>query len=464
MTNSAIAVNRFGLGARPGQLEGLLDPGRWLRGQLKAQAPVPPEVGELEGSVAVLAELERLREQRKAAASGPQTPAKRELRRAYGRAITQFHLQQVQVRYQIAATTEQPFRERLVHFFSNHFAVSADKQPLPALAGLFEQEAIRPHVTGRFEDLLIAAVQHPAMTIYLDNQYSLGPNSAAGQSAARRRPERNRGLNENLAREILELHTLGVDGGYEQSDVTAFAKVITGWSVGRRADLRRDPETTVGSFYFRAGQHEPGAQQVLGERYGQSGVEQGLAVLRALARHPATARHLVTKLARHFVADDPPRALIDRLSAAYLRSGGDLAQTLEALIDSPEPWQTSLPKYKSPHDYLISTYRALDYLPDRAGASLGPLRQFGQRPYRPGSPAGWPDTAADWGSADALFKRIEWAGAVGARVRSKANPRSLAPELLGSTLSDATRRMIARAESTSQGLTLLLASPDFLRR
>ena len=185
-----------------------------------------------------------------------------DLVKKYGRTVRRHYVDQAQARYRIAAATDAPFFERLVHFWTNHFAVSADKQPVPAIAGLYEQEAIRPNITGKFADLLIAAEQHPAMILYLDNQRSIGPNSAAGRRANRRQNERNIGLNENLAREILELHTLGVDGGYTQDDVTTFAKVITGWSIGG-GENRRFAEGEPGEFHFRDAIHEPGAKRAI---------------------------------------------------------------------------------------------------------------------------------------------------------------------------------------------------------
>ncbi|MEL7535886.1 MAG: DUF1800 domain-containing protein [Pseudomonadota bacterium] len=457
--DAAIATNRFGLGARPGDLNDIGDPQRWLRKQLDKPAKLPADLAALGSSETVLAEILALRRERnEMRKAGEQTVNK------YAQTVRKHYAAQVLARYRAAATAEQPFRERLVHFFSNHFAVSADKQPMPAIAGLFEQEAIRPYVAGRFVDMLIAVEQHPAMLTYLDNQRSMGPNSRAGKAAARRAPDRNLGLNENLAREILELHTLGVDGGYSQSDVTSFAKVITGWSVAADRDAQRDRNAKIGSFYFRANMHEPGAQRVVGNRYAQDGLEQGVAVLKDLARHPSTARHLATKLARHFVADEPPAEVVADLTDTWLDSDGDLKAVLTTLIEHDASWQVDQQKYKSPHEYVISTFRALNHAPDRAPMVFAMLEQLGQAPYRPGSPAGWPDTAADWGSADALYKRIEWAGAVGGVVGTSAKPLTLARAILGHSLSAATTKAIAGAASTEQGLTLLFASPDFLRR
>ena len=198
-------------------------------------------------------------------------------------------------RIEHARTTDAAFLERLVMFWSNHFCVNANKGAVLGMAGAFEREAIRPHVLGRFADMLLAVEQHPAMLIYLDNQASTGPNSQVGRN-------RGRGLNENLAREILELHTLGVDGGYTQADVTNLARVITGWTVGQP----NQPNAEHGRFHFAPARHEPGRHPVLGKRYGDAGVRAGEACLADLARHPSTARHIARKLAAHFVAETPP--------------------------------------------------------------------------------------------------------------------------------------------------------------
>ena len=210
-------------------------------------------------------------------------------------------------RLQRAAIADCGFAERLVAFWSNHFCISANKGELARMwAGSFEREAIRPHVLGRFGDMLKAVEQHPAMLFFLDNQQSLGPDSRAGQN-------RKRGLNENLAREIMELHTLGVGGGYSQDDVTSLARIITGWTfAGRQGQLG-----TPGSFVFNANAHQPGAQRLLGKVYENNGVGQGEAALADIARHPSTAKFIATKFARHFVADDPPPALVARLQDVF---------------------------------------------------------------------------------------------------------------------------------------------------
>lgn len=462
---TAIAANRFGLGARPGELEQIdRDPEAWLLDQLEGPSRLSPEIRDLPATPAVLVEIQQLRlEQRNMHATDDDEPAP-DIVQKYGQVVRRHYLEQANARYRHASRTGYPFHERLVHFWSNHFAVSADKQPMPAIAGLYENEAVRPNITGNFAELLIACEQHPAMITYLDNQRSIGPNSTLGKRANRFRSDRAVGLNENLAREILELHTLGVDGGYTQQDVTTFARIITGWSVGGAAENGRFADGEPGTFEFREAIHEPGDHTVLGRRYAQGGVEQGEAVLRDLAVHPATARFLATKLAVHFVADEPPAELVDELATTYLESGGELVPVYEALVRSDAAWLAMHGKYKSPHDFVISTLRAFDHVPDNTRFIVGALDLMGQPPFRPGSPAGWPDTAEHWGGADALYKRVEWSNTVARIAGTRLNPVDLGDTVLGPAFGAETRKAIARAESNIQGTTLLLASPDFQRR
>jgi len=300
------------------------------------------------------------------------------------------------------------------------------------------------------------------MLLYLDNHMSVGPQSQAARALQRRKNGRHVGINENLARETLELHTLGVGGGYTQTDVTTFAEVITGWSIGGEAG--RLPRGEPGEFMFRPELHEPGAKVVLGKRYADTGYDQGVAVLRDLAANPATAHFIATKLARHFIADEPPSRVVDRLASAFLSSNGHLPTVYRALIDSSEAWVQPLAKYKTPSDYIVSSFRGLGLSVDAGRSPLAPFEVMGQRTYSPGSPAGWPDRSADWDGASALIKRIEWADAVGQRVGAQRDATALAPQLLGETLAANTRTAITRAASGSQGITLMLAAPEFMRR
>jgi uncharacterized protein (DUF1800 family) len=456
---STIAVNRFGLGARPGELAAIGGDGRgWLRAQLRQGPPLIADA-QLATSAQVLGQafaLQREIQQERRAGAEVQQKLPQYLKPIYQSEAT--------ARFQQAVLSDRPFVERLSQFWANHFAVSIDKQYLAGLAGSFEREAIRPYVLGNFGDLLVAAEMHPAMLLYLDNHLSVGPHSNAAIRTGLRRRGNNRtiGINENLGREILELHTLGVGGGYTQADVTAFATVITGWSVGGGNGLFATGPP--GRFVFRPDSHEPGPKTVLGRKYADQGYEQGVEVLNDLAQHPSTARHIATKLARHFIADDPPPAAVEHLARAFTEFGGSLPALYGALIDTREAWEQPLAKYKTPTEFIVSSYRGLSLPVDAGHGPLAPFELLGQRTWQPGSPAGWPDRSADWDGASALLKRVEWADAVGGRLGSRRNAAELAPQLLGANLTDATGVAIARAASAQQAVTLLIAAPEFMRR
>jgi len=436
-----IAATRFGYGPRPGDLERIdRDPRGWLAAQI-GNTDLPTPLRTLPPSPPLIAKM--LAEQHRQV--GFADYVRNEARPAFDHEVGR--------RTSAAAQSDAPFRERLVHFWSNHFTVSVKRVQIMSSAGAFEREAIRPHLFGKFEDLLVAVVQHPAMLIYLDNQYSFGPNSRAGRYL-------DFGLNENLAREILELHTLGVDGGYTQEDVLALAKLITGWGVARPQDRR---DGTPGAFLFREAGHEPGGKTLLGQAYRQGGLAEGEAALRDLARHPATARFIATKLARHFIADEPESGTIARLAGVFTDTGGDLAALSRALIDSPEPWDTPLDKIKTPNDLVISTLRSLNApdLPDKG--LVGPLALMGQLPFTAPSPAGWSDRSADWLGPEALMTRIEWHRAVANRTPIP-NTEQWARTILGPVLSEDTRITISQAQSLSEAVALVFSSPEFQRK
>jgi uncharacterized protein (DUF1800 family) len=465
--HNVIAANRYGLGARPGELSAMgSDPRGWLAQQVEGARLLPEQIRALPSSADAFKAFTLGQEERRKARMEASKESSLAQKVVVGirKKLVPLYLDQVAARYQVAVSTRESFRERLVHFWSNHFAVSADKPQVIALAGTLENEAIRPCIDRSFADMLLAVESHPTMILYLDNQASIGPNSTLAKKGARRAQRNNRKLdiNENLAREILELHTLGVNGGYTQSDVTSFALVLTGWSVG----TERGPlsEGKPGTFEFREAAHEPGAKMVLGKRYAQDGNGQALAVLEDLAKHPATAQHVAAKLVRHFVADEPPREAVERIAKVFRDSHGHLPTVHRALIDLPHAWQSTAVKYKTPHEFVISTWRCLDFVPAQPQQVIAPFQLLGQRPYSPGSPAGWPDTAAQWDGPDALLKRIEWATQLGEKVGARVQPDSLAASSLGNTLHERTRTAIARAASAAQGTTLLLASPEFLRR
>jgi uncharacterized protein (DUF1800 family) len=467
MMQAEIAVLRFGLGARPGELAGAADARGWLMAQLKGAVPLAGDTP-LAPCEQIFVEFLATREQsqemkRESVAQGAtaDTAAPNPLRAAY----LPHYRSQVLARAQSAVLTTRPFAERLVHFWTNHFAVSADKGAVVGIAGTLENEAIRPHVNGRFVDLLTAVEQHPAMLAFLDNQNSVGKDSELALRAARRvslNPAREFGINENLAREILELHTLGVNGGYTQADVTTFAQIITGWSIG--GGKGRLAGGTPGQFYFRDKLHEPGPKRFLGKTYEDGGRRQGEAVLSDLAVHPATAHFLATKLVRHFIADDPPPAAVDRVARAFLKTGGDLPRVYAALLEAPESWDPEMRKFKTPQDFVFSTLRALSMSPQKPEEVVRTFELLGQRQYTPGSPAGWPDTSKSWDGSDALLRRVLWASRVAERYEQDADPKDLAQSCLGAYARPETVTAVRRASSASQGLALLLMSPEFQRR
>lgn len=488
----AIAQDRFGLGAHPDQrVEG--DPRDWLMAQMLRYDPAPAVIAAEPSSEEMLARIADYRrergqmredaKQRQAEAQpaesmssenmssegepmveeAPQAASRRQLRVAYATGAT--------ARVSSALSTDAPFVERMVHFWANHFAISADKGSVTPLAASYEFEAIRPYVLGSFKDLLTAAVLHPAMLNYLDQSQSVGPGSEmAARSANRRRANGNMrevGLNENLAREILELHTLGVRSGYSQDDVTEFARALTGWTIsgsggGRNA---RNSARKPGEVMFVDRLHEPGARTILGKRYSENGPAQSLAVIDDLARSPATARFVATKLARHFVADTPPASIIARLEQAYLKSDGDLPTVYQALITAAEPWAEPNAKFRNPWDWTIASLRALgvDEMPGRRGA-LNTFQQLGMPVWQPGSPAGYADLASEWAGPGALIARVEFAQQIAQRSGNRIDARKVAEELLADKLNAETLQAISRSESPSTGLALMIASPEFMRR
>ncbi|MEZ5669167.1 MAG: DUF1800 domain-containing protein [Alphaproteobacteria bacterium] len=435
-----LATTRYGLGPAPGDLDRVApDPAGWLAGQLSAPPALPAALQGLDGSAArIRAVLEALDES---------AGRVQEFLREQGR---DWHLADLTARTVAAVETATPFVERLVHFWSNHFTVSSTKPAIVVAAVAYENEAIRPHVLGRFADMLKAVVGHPAMLVYLDNAQSIGPDSRVGS-------RRGLGLNENLAREVLELHTLGVDGGYSQDDVRALAEMLTGWSIGRAGD------GDVGSFRYRPIIHQPGDKTLLGVRYPEAGQDEAIAALDALARHPATARHLAAKLARHFVADDPPPAVVARLADVYLASDGSLAALAAELVALFASLADPLAKVKTPQDFVVATLRAFSAA-SRAEGGVVSLRLMGQFPFAAPSPAGWPDRAADWLGPDALRKRIDWAVEVGRRVPVLVSPVRIGRQTIWPVASAQTRFTVESAPSVADGVALLLASPEFQRR
>ena len=447
--NQAIAMNRFGLGGAPGDRPGR-DPRGWLLAQLSRYGPRPRALAALPARSALVTDT--LSHQREAAAMAAENSGPRLPHRTY--------MQAANARFAAAVESDTPFPERLVHFWANHFALTAEKTPVVMLAGNYEFEAIRPHILGNFADLVFAAVTHPAMLVYLDQMQSIGPASALGRRAA------GRGLNENLAREILELHSLGARGGYDQPDVIELAKALTGWTVAGMAPgaLRQLAKGRPGEAVFVEEAHEPGEREIMGRRYADSGAGQLRAIVADLVAHPATARHVATKLARHFIADDPPESAIAKLAQAFTASGGDLLQVCRALVSLPEVWSEDRAKFRTPWDWTVAAVRAGGADDMLRGSSVPSiLLQFGQPVWRPGSPAGWPDTAADWAGSAALMTRVEVAQRFGMRIGRKVDAAAVAHAALADSMRAETRAAI-RGTDGATGLAVLFSSPDFMWR
>lgn len=459
------AANRFGLGARPGEIAGMGDAQAWLLGQLHGDGGASRFAG-LPSSLDYLRDedqaLRQRRQDKQAGLAKGQGQAK--LRMEYRKSQSS----ELAARYRSAVDTPAGFAERLVRFWSNHFAISVDKRPAALYAAPMEREAIRPNLFGPFSTLLLAVEQHPGMLRYLDNTRSVGADSMLAMRAERRQrragqdtPGASPGLNENLAREILELHTLGADGGYSQADVTEFARTITGWGVPMRQDFARG--TPDAAFVFRAAAHAGGARTILGRRYAESGQAQGEAVLRMLAQHPATARHVSTRLACHLVADTPPPDLVAAMVQTWLDTGGRLAAVYATLVKHPAAWGVQARKFKTPDDYLVSAMRASGgMVPGRPGALYQMLARMGQPPFTPRSPAGFADTLGEWSGPDALFKRVQAAQSLAEGVPAQQlDPLATAQAVFAGSLNAQTATALRRAESPRDGLALLLASPAF---
>jgi len=463
-TAARIAAHRFGLG-EPSLAAIGNDASAWLLAQI---GPAGPQLGNGLSSAADAVRAHEAFARLRRAPAPMEMADNKPIEQQFGEHFRSMVLADVRARLVTAATSPRPFAERLALFWANHFTVSQAKASARAFAGPFEREAIRPHIAGSFEALLQAAVTHGAMLRYLDNDQSAGPNSRLVRQLARRpRAEgepgpRITGLNENLAREVLELHTLGVNGGYNQADVTAFARVLTGWRIPAlqvAASDSNDPPAR-----FEPAWHEPGDKTVLGKTYPE-GPQALPALLHDLAHHPSTAQFVATKLARHFVADDPPAALVARLAATFRETGGDLPSVYRTLVTAPEAWDPAPAKLKTPEEFVISTARVLR-LGEVAFARQpdGGISTLGQRLQAAPSPAGWPDKAEEWLGPEAVWKRVEWASRVADRLGRQTDARALAQASLGSSVSEETTRQIERAADGPQALALLLLSPEFQRR
>ncbi len=464
------ALNGFGLGARPGERQRIGDARAWLRAQLQGNAPVMRAPAE--GSPDAIADA--LRAFRTIGQGDDQQ--RREARQQARRALVGIAAAESRAALTERVMTERPFVERLVAFWSNHLCVSVGAKVLVApVAGSYEREAIRPHVLGRFEDMLLASAKHPAMLVYLDNFQSIGPGSRGARSSGRGGGQR-RGLNENYARELLELHTLGVDGGYTQQDVQELAKILTGWTVGglgrgpgqqmtpqRRRGAMAVPPQTDGriGFAFLDLLHEPGSKTVLGTRYAEAGVDEGERVIRALARHPSTARFVATKLVTHFVSDEPPAPAVDRVARVFRDTAGDLRAVSAALIDLPEAWTDGARKFRTPQDWLIAVFRAFD-ANEVSETAMPLLRQLRHPLWSPQAPKGFGDKTQEWADPDSLLNRAELARTIARRLRGKRiDPRMLLDVVDGRSGDPLHTLLADNSIAADERIALALAGPAF---
>ncbi len=459
MTNhlAVIATNRFGMGARDHEIkEAQSDPQGWLGTHLIS----PALDNSLPDSWAVINQYAEFRAIKNAEKSG-QKPGNQNammapLRRTYFQFCSDTLTRSI--------SSEHSFSWRLLDFFSNHFSVSAQGGLMAPLAPTLEREAIAPNLFGSFADLLVAVETHPAMLIYLDNEKSIGPDSRQA-NYLKKKAKKTRGMNENLAREILELHTMGVNGGYQLEDIQELAKAITGWSVAR-------PEKEEGhGFLFRERAHQPGQRNVLGKTYPDTGASQGETILRDLAVHPATARYVSWKLARHIISDQPPADLVDKMQEQWLKTSGNLKEVITVLIQHPQSWQIEQQKLKTPREFLVSVCRATDGVSPRkknreqqSRMLVNTLTAMGHKPFGAGSPAGYADISSAWDGSDALLTRIDWTNRWVESLKKRVDPLTLMDTTLGEQMASDSRTIIGRAESRQQGLSLLLLSPEFMRR
>lgn len=431
---AATAATRFGLGARPGEIEDASqDPVAWVLAQVEPSA-APIWFG-LPHSAEVIGEARR---------QELDEPSP-ELRWAWiGKTVNDGQVHRI--RHMV--TTGAPFRERWAAFWRNHFALRMGPPYVDIIAAAFAREALDPHLFGRFEDMAAAALAHPAMLFSLDQVQSVGPASAFGRA-------HGRGLNENLAREALELHTVGARGGYGQTDVTELARALTGWTVA---------EQGAGRFINDAARREPGSRRVLGQVWPEAG-DRAERIVRNLARQPATASHLATKLARHFSADTPPASLVTKLQKAFTSSNGDLGRVAHALATAPEAWVPEQRKFKTPTEFVASLHRATGSLPDDATLPIWSVQEMGQMWMGARSPDGWPDQSAAWATPQgvALRARYAWSHAGKAPARDS---REFAQAALGVLARRETNAAVTAGAGTDRAsaFALVAMSPEFQRR
>jgi uncharacterized protein (DUF1800 family) len=460
-TPLATALRRFAYGGAPRDVAAMArDPKGALLAELARPLPgEPPALANTQSALLAVENLRRRVAQRgaeaaAAAAPPPETPLT-SFPPGEGPYPEEVLRQAMEWRAAQARRTDAPFQERLVQFWGHFFTVSRTTRIAATAASVFEFEAIRPHLHGRFADMLQAAVFHVAMLDYLNNATSFGINSPRGQRLGGRR-----GVNENLAREVMELHSLGADGGYGQADVTAFANALSGWGI---APAGPPPRRAFPGTVFNRAFHEPGPKTVLGRVFAEDGPNQARAIVAMLAEHPSTARNVARRMALHFVGERAPESLVQRLAAVFRDTGGDLPSLHRALVEAPECWSAPPAKLRPPLEFLLAVTRLLDQ-PLPPGWFGRPLMTLGQAAQRAPSPKGWDEADDAWATSDGIKSRLDLCAALAPRWARALDPRRVAEEALGPALSAETRRLVAQAATPEQGLTLLLMSPEVQRR
>ncbi|MET0313045.1 MAG: DUF1800 domain-containing protein [Hansschlegelia sp.] len=439
-----IAFQRFGLGPKPGGYARVADD------------PVAAVHAELDNPKLALIDDPDLPSRKKAAA----------LSQASFEAAEAIRQQELKARIKKHLSVEVGFLERLTIFWSNHFSMSINKDAvIRGTLGQLERDVIRPNLLGKFSNMHRGVMQHPAMLTYLDNQDSIGPNSPTGKSWGA-------GFNENLGRELMELHTLGTAGGYTEEDVSNMARILTGWSYvrGWESDGGYNGGTAQnrGQFIFRADWHEPGPIKLMGETYAGEGLKQGEKALLDLAHNKATAQHIAFKLVRHFIADEPTPDMVDPVADAFRSSRGDLGATTLALLALPAAWSAPLTKIRTPYELAIAQFRAMGttYADDNVWAFSEPLRLMNNLPWERGAPDGYPDETYAWLDPDGMRIRLDTAmlavDVFGGAVNQQ--PLKLARSLYGASLSDEVEQALTWVTDKRAGLTLLFMTPDFQRR
>ncbi len=434
------AFTRFGLGGRPDDAVPS-DPVGWLRGQLAAPDPTPvagmPTVAQ---GLALTNAFDM---------AIPGTPA----RTAAAIAMGKLFAAEAQALLTNAVVSPAPFRERLVWFWANHFAImAADNPPCLSVAGAYIRDAIRPNVTGTFSDMLLAVMAHPAMLSSLDNTTSIGPQSQQAVRALKNnRPLPN--INENLGRETLELYTVGVQAGYAQADVDAMAYLLSGWTINTTTSPR--------GFYYNPAVAQPGSQTVMGATFpgGQAGCA---SALQALGTSPYTYQHIATKLVTHFVSDTPSLSDVTTVYDALAATGGSLDAAAQALIGLPDAW-VPLAKLRTPLDLVIAALRAIGATSATVPTIDPIVSGLGQPTWCPPFPNGWSDFAADWAGPQSVILRMDWLTTLCGSLTG-ISPASVAASALGAFLSPNTVAAMNGVSSPSGQLTLLFSSPEFQRR